>query len=196
MKSSLKNMVLTLLIITLVSSTAVGLVYLITEGPIAEAKSNKTTGALSKVLPAGEITNDPTADKSVVTLDGMDIVVYPALNDDGVVGYAVESSTKMGFSGSFKLMVGFNGDMEVVNIEVLQHAETPGLGSKMGDPNNVLLVSFKGNNPANMKLSVTKDGGDVDAITASTITSVAYIDAVKRAYDAVLSLNEGGLKNE
>ncbi len=194
MKSSLKNMVLTLLIITLVSSTAVGLVYLITEGPIAEAKGNKTTGALSKVLPEGDITNDPTADKQIVSLDDMEIIVYPARNADGVVGYAVESSTKKGFSGTFKLMVGFNSDMEIVNIEVLQHAETPGLGSKMGDPDNVLLVSFKGKSPANMKLSVKKDGGDVDAITASTITSVAYIDAVKRAYDAVLSLNDGGLK--
>jgi electron transport complex protein RnfG len=94
----------------------------------------------------------------------------------------VQSFTNNGFSGLITLMVGFLPDGTIQGIEVLQHAETPGLGSKMTEEGNVLTVSFEGKNPADLKMSVRKDGGDIDALTASTITSRAYTDAVDRAY--------------
>jgi electron transport complex protein RnfG len=88
-------------------------------------------------------------------------------------------------------MVGFTPDAKVRAVKVLEHAETPGLGDKMGVEGNPLFASFEGRNPAEMNLAVRKDGGDVDALTAATITSRAYIDAVARAFNAVMQQTGG-----
>ena len=96
------------------------------------------------------------------------------------VGYAVESFTSKGFSGTINIMVGFDIDGNIIGTSVLSHSETPGLGAKMTEP--AFYTQFIGKNPASFRLAVRKDGGDVDAITASTITSRAYCDAVDRAY--------------
>ena len=80
-------------------------------------------------------------------------------------------------------MVGFSPEGEIINISVLDHKETPGLGDKMQKDKSEWSNQFNGKNPANDNLVVTKDGGLIDAITASTISSRAYCDAVQRAYD-------------
>lgn len=189
MKSSLRNMVLCLGLITLVASAGLALVYNATKGPIEAAKTAKTSGALGEVIDGFD--NDPSAEAVEVELDGMPIKVYTGKKGGAVSGYAVETMTKAGFSGEIKMMVGFKPDGEIYNIQVLEQNETPGLGSKMADPGNPLILSFQGKNPANMKMAVTKDGGDVDAITASTISSRAYIDAVARAHRAFLQVALG-----
>ncbi len=181
MKSSLKNMVLCLLGITLVCSAAVGYVYKITVEPIAKAKANNIKAALAQVLPAFEESSSQSID-----MDAMPITVHTATAAGETVGYAVETMTKSGFAGEFRLMVGFNPDGTVYGIKVLEHSETPGLGSKMADEGNPLLLSFQGKSPASMSLKVKKDGGDVDALTAATISSRAYVDAVARAYNALV----------
>ena len=174
-------MVLCLLCITLVCSAAVGYIYKITVEPIARAKADNIKAALSQVLP----TFDQSTSQSV-EIDAMPITVHTAAADGATVGYAVETMTKSGFSGEFRLMVGFNPDGTVYGIKVLEHSETPGLGSKMTDEGNPLLLSFQGKSPASMSLKVKKDGGDVDALTAATISSRAYVDAVARAYNALI----------
>lgn len=179
MKSTLFNMVLVLLTITLLASAGVGVVHMITQEPIAEAQANTTREALQQVLPAFDRTTDED-----LTIDNLPVTIHTATQSERVVGYAVESMTKSGFSGVVRLMVGFAPDGEVVNIRVLEQAETPGLGTKMTEEGNPLQSSFLGKNPAQMKLSVKKDGGDVDALTAATISSRAYVDAVARAYKA------------
>ena len=181
MKSSLKNMVLCLLGITLVCSAAVGYVYKITVEPIANANVNNIKAALAQVLPAFEESSSQS-----IEMDAMPITVHTATAAGETVGYAVETMTKSGFSGKIRLMVGFNPDGTVYGIKVLDQNETPGLGSKMADEGNPLLLSFQGKSPASMSLKVKKDGGDVDALTASTISSRAYVDAVARAYNALV----------
>ena len=99
---------------------------------------------------------------------------------------------KQGFGGVVRLMVGFTPDGEVVNVNVLRQAETPGLGTKMADKENVLLGSIQGKKLETMKLvdgklAVKKDGGDVDALTASR----AYVDAINRAWMAYKSVATG-----
>lgn len=182
MESSLKNMVLTLLVITLVSASALSMIYNVTKGPIEESKKAKTVAALSGVLP--EFDNNPAEDTVTLYIDELPAKVYTAKKGSEKVGYAVETITKKGFSGEIKLMAGFLPNGEIRNIEVLEHSETPGLGSKMTEPGNPLLVSFVGKNPADLQMKVTKEGGDIDVITASTISSRAYTDAVERAYKA------------
>ena len=97
-----------------------------------------------------------------------------------------------GFSGKIELMVGFLDDGTIENTAVLMHKETPGLGDKMDQKKSDFSLQFIGKNPVDFKLKVKKDGGDVDAITAATISSRAFCDAVQRAYDVFEK--EGGAK--
>ena len=182
MKSTLLNMVSVLAGICLVASACVGAVYTITADPIAQAKAQATIDALSDVLP--EFDNDPSANPAELTLDQMPVKVYTATKGGQVAGYAVETMTKNGFGGAIRMMVGFLPTGEVNNVNVLEQSETPGLGTKMCDEGNPLITSFRGKNPGDMKLAVTKDGGEVQALTAATISSRAYVDAMSRAYEA------------
>lgn len=191
MKSTLVNMTAVLFGITLVASAGVGVVNMITEEPIAKAKEAATKAALTQVLPPFDATEPQT-----MTIDDMSITVYTASQQGQVAGYAVETMTKQGFNGVVRLMVGFTPEGEVVNINVLEQAETPGLGTKMADEGNVLLGSIQGHKLEDKKLvdgklAVTKDGGDVDALTAATISSRAYVDAVNRAWMAYRSVVTG-----
>lgn len=179
-------MILVLGGISLVASAGVGYVYKITEEPIAIAKAENDRAALKEVLP--EFT-ESRADTLI--LDGLEVVVNTATNGGEIVGYAVKTVTSKGFSGEFSLMVGFTPDGDVRSVKVLEHAETPGLGDKMAVEGNPLSASFEGSNPGEMNLAVKKEGGDVDALTAATITSKAYIDAVARAFNAVMEQTGG-----
>lgn len=179
-------MILSLFVITLAGACAVGAIYMLTKDPIETAKKEKVSTAIGKVVP--EFTNDPSEGKLTEEQEGGNVVVYTAMNGDEVVGYAIETYTNNGFSGDIKLMVGFLPDGTIYNIEVLEQNETPGLGSKMKDPDNKLRVSFEGKNPADLNMKVMKEGGDIDALTASTISSKAYVEAVQRAYDKFLTI--------
>lgn len=192
-ESSLINMVLTLFVITAVASSILGLVHQVTEEPIAKSKAAKKNTAIKAVVP--EFDNNPSAEgKIVAAIDGLgDLTFYPAKKGEELVGVAIETFTKNGFTGEFKLMVGLLPDGTIHDIEVLEHKETAGLGDKMETRKSDFHVQFQGKNPETFKLVVTKDGGEVDAITASTISSRAYCDAVQRAYDA-FKYTEGGKK--
>lgn len=179
MKSSLKNMVLVLFTITLLSSAAVGGVYMLTKEPIAQAKVAAVNDALKQVLPEYEATTSQT-----IEVNSMPVVAHTATVADKAVGYAVESISKNGFGGEVRLMVGFDTKGTILNINVLEQKETPGLGTKMADEGNVLLASLKDKNAAQVNLTVKKDGGDIDALTAATISSRAYAEAVAVAYEA------------
>lgn len=192
MESSLKNMTVTLLAIALASSLAVGLVYRVTEQPIAEAKSQKIGAAIAQVLPPFD--NDPAADTTVVPYrDGekiKEIVVYTARQGENTVGYAIKTFSKNGFGGEIWLMAGFLPDGTICKVETLTHNETPGLGNKIERGKSDFAIQFEGKNPETFRLSVKKDGGDVDAITASTISSRAFTDALTRAYEVFESIQK------
>lgn len=189
-ESTFKNMTLTLFVVTLLASTSLGFVYSFTKGPIENAQNAKINNAISKVLP--EFDNKPSAEKYTRQVDGGILTFYPATKGGQKVGTAIQTFTKNGFSGQIDLMVGFLADGSIHAIEVIAHKETPGLGDKMESDKSDFSVQFKGKNPATFKLMVTKDGGNVDAITASTISSRAYCDAVQRAYNELVK--EGGIQ--
>jgi len=106
---------------------------------------------------------------------------------------AINTFTNEGFSGNIELMVGFLEDGTIYNTAVLSHKETPGLGDKMDKKKSNFPDQFSGKNPAEFNLKVKKDGGDVDAITAATISSRAFCDALTRAYKT-LEKEKGGTK--
>jgi electron transport complex protein RnfG len=177
-------MVAVLFAVTLIASAGVGAVNMLTADAIAEAKALATTAAVKNVLPEFDTTEDWEQ-----TIDDMPIKVYKAIAADAVVGYAIESMTKNGFGGAIRLMVGFSTEGKILNVNVLEQKETPGLGTKMCDEGNVLFASIKDQDPAQMQFFVKKDGGDLDALTAATISSRAYYDAVERAHKAFLAAN-------
>jgi electron transport complex protein RnfG len=187
-ESNFINMVSTLLVVSVVSAMALGSVYNLTKGPIELAKQKKTEAAIKMVVPAFERIETVKV-KSALEADSL--VFNMAYLGDSLVGVAVNTFTKKGFGGEIKLMVGFLPDGSIYDISVLEHKETPGLGDKMQASKSDWAQQFKGKNPGNFSLKVKKDGGDVDAITAATISSRAYVDAVQRAYDTYLQNKKG-----
>ncbi|WP_300506320.1 RnfABCDGE type electron transport complex subunit G [uncultured Duncaniella sp.] len=184
MKSSLVNMVLSLGIITVVAAAALAGVYTATKEPIAQAKAEKQKAAIGQVLPDIQFNNNPADEASEVTVDGETVTVFPARQDGELVGIAVESHDANGFSGLITVMYGFNPAGDITGYAVMQHAETPGLGSKMGEWFCNPAHSIIGLNAATSNLTVSKDGGDVDAITAATISSRAFLRALTLANQA------------
>lgn len=179
-------MVLTLLVITLISSSLVGVVYRMTLPMIEQSRNQKVRNAVAMVLP--QFDNDPIAEKRIVMIDGQEAAVYPATKGGQPVGYAIETFTNNGFAGLITLMVGFDAEGRIYRVETLSHSETPGLGDKIERNRSDFSLQFEGQDPRTFSLRVRKDGGDVDAITASTITSRAYTEAVERAFRIFKSL--------
>ena len=188
-ESTLINMLVALFVVTFGASTALGFIYRITKEPIAAAKLAKKLDAIQNVLP--EFTNNPNSEIYKMPIDGDTLRFYPAKKDNELIGTAVETFTNQGFSGEIKIMVGLLPDGTVYNVAVLEHKETPGLGDKMERKKSDWSTQFEGKNPKDFNISVKKDGGDIDAITASTISSRAFCEAVNRAYNAYM---EGGKK--
>lgn len=178
-------MLLSLTIICVAAGAILAAVNMYTTGPIAATKAAALEEAIKAVTP--EFDNKPSEEAYMAAIsEGDSVKIYPATKDGQFVGVAVESNTKKGFSGEIKVIVGFDAEGKLLNYSILQHAETPGLGAKMQEwfrmdknKQNVL-----GRSLTNGELKVTKDGGDVDAITAATITSRAFLDAINRAYSA------------
>lgn len=183
-KSSFRNMFLSLSLICLTVALLLAQVNKMTATPIAEAKAMKLQNAIREVVPAFD--NDPVAEAyRMADGSGDSLLVYPAKQGGELVGFALNSYSNNGFSGNIQIMVGFDMEHRIVNYSVLQHAETPGLGSKMTEWFRDLTKpeqSVIGRDLSKGALTVTKDGGDVDAITASTITSRAFLEAVNKAY--------------
>lgn len=187
-ESNFRNMVLSLTLIALGAAICLGFVYEFTKKPIELSNLNKKLDAIKLVVP--EFTNNPNDDMfKLPTGDGDSLEIYPAKKGEDIVGYAVNTYSKNGFAGIIRLMAGFKPDGTVINIRVLEQKETPGLGNKMTDPN--FKDQFNDKDPAKFALKVKKDGGQVDAITAATISSRAFCDAVQRAYT---TLKKGGVK--
>ena len=175
-KSSFKNMTVCLFAICIVCSSLLAGVYALTKAPIDAAAQAKNEAAILEVLPdaAAVIEEERTVD-----FEGATYAYNLAYDEKGnVVGCAINVSP-VGFGGPIAIKVGFDINGVIWNTKVLSQAETPGLGAKCVEPS--FSGQFKGFDPAQKKLAVKKDGGDVDAITASTITSRAYADGLALA---------------
>ncbi len=183
-ESTFLSMVATLFVVTLVSAGLLGSVFALTKEPIRLAELKKKNEAIQVVVPGFD--NEPSQEVERIFMDGDSLYLYSARLGEELLGTAVETFTNIGFSGEFKLMVGFAPDGSIIDVAVIKHAETPGLGDKMEKGKSDFSVQFMGKHPDSFKLAVKKDRGDVDAITASTITSRAYCEAVTRAYGAFM----------
>ena len=187
-KSSFMNMTLCLLAICLVCSGLLAGVYALTKEPIDAAAKAKNEAAILEVLPEAAVTIE---EERSVDYEGATYTYNLAYDEKGeVVGCAINVAP-VGFGGPILIKVGFKVNAQTAehviwNTKVLSQAETPGLGAKCVEP--AFASQFKELNPATNKLSVKKDGGDIDAITASTITSRAYVSGVATAVNVLAAI--------
>ncbi|MDR1593029.1 MAG: RnfABCDGE type electron transport complex subunit G [Prevotellaceae bacterium] len=179
-ESSFKNMALTLLVICFVSSGILVGVYELTKDAIDAVRVQKINRGIAEVLPPFD--NNPSENVHKKCVDGDTVYVYIATKDGKNAGAAVQTFTNNGYGGRIALLVGFLADGTINSINVISHNETPGLGDKIDHKKHGFSLQFHGKHPDTYKLVVKKEGGDVDAITASTISSKAFCDAVARAY--------------
>lgn len=186
LESSITNMVVVLVAVAVVTGGLLAWVNDVTSGPIAEQNEKTLADGIKAVMGNGDI--EVTANDSITKEMGgkeCTFVVHKTADASGnFIGAAVESAVG-GFGGDLKVLVGFDGEGKVLGYTILQTAETPGLGAKADkwfqkDGRGSII----GKNPDSDDLTVKKDGGSVDAITASTITSRAFLLAVNQAYNA------------
>lgn len=172
-QSSFRNMTICLFAVCIVCSGLLAGVYALTKAPIDAAAKAKNEAAIKEVLPESAVTIE---EERTVDFEGASYAYNLAYDAQGnTVGCAINVAP-VGFGGPIAIKVGFDVNGVICNTKVLSQAETPGLGAKCVEP--AFSDQFRGFNPAEKKLAVKKDGGDVDAITASTITSRAYADGL------------------
>ncbi len=175
LESSFANMLVVLLAIALISAGLLAATFEYTREAIAAHQLAKQLSALEAVLP--DYDNDLLADQT----EAGGYRLYPAYRDGDLVAVAVLGITDQAFSGEMQVMAGFTPAGELINATAVRHAETPGLGSKVND--EAFARQFRGLSlGADQSLAVGKDGGAIDSVTAATISSRAYVDAVNRAW--------------
>ena len=185
LESSLLNMVLVLTGVAVIMGGILAYVNHLTEGPIAQQKAKALADGIKSVMGVDELSVAKT-DTVRQNVGGKELtyVIYQTQDAQKKdLGAAVESTTN-GFGGDLKVLVGFDAEGKILGYTLLEQAETPGLGAKAdkwfqkGEKGDII-----GKDPKE-PLTVSKDGGQVDAITASTITSRAFLLAVNNAYSA------------
>ena len=186
LESSLMNMTLVLTGVAVVMGGILAFVNHLTEGPIAQQKEKTLADGIKTVMVCNDLVVAKTDEVKQNDAKGKEQVfkIYQVKDAQGKeLGAGVESTT-MGFGGDLKVLVGFDAKGTILGYTLLEHAETPGLGAKAdqwfqkGQKGDII-----GKLPV-QPLTVSKDGGQVDAITASTITSRAFLNAVNNAYQA------------
>jgi electron transport complex protein RnfG len=115
--------------------------------------------------------------------------VFPAKIDQSIRGFAIKSRSSKGYSGDIWIMVGIDTEGILTDTYVIEHKETPGLGSKMKDEK--FSGQYVGVDLASADIRVTKDGGTVDAISGATISSRAFSEAVTLAYETYQQIANG-----
>ena len=175
LESTLQNMILSLVIICVVAAGALAGVYILTKANIEAQEIAKKQNAILKVLPEGCEVSDAE--------ETAGLKVYKAYQGGEWIATAVETS-EVGFDGPQVIMVGFDAEGQVINYEVLKQTETPGLGAHIDhwfkdQKGNQSIIGRQAGS-----LKVKQDGGNVDAITAATISSRAFLKAINKAYAA------------
>lgn len=182
LESSLLNMALVLTGVAVIMGAVLAWVNSVTTDPIAQQQKKALADGIKSVMQAEEITVSKIDTLRETNAKGKEQIFIIYNNEKGA---AVESTTD-GFGGKLRVLVGFNPDGKILGYTILEHAETPGLGAKADKwfqaDGKGSIVGLTPSDP----LVVTKDGGQVEAITASTITSRAFLKAVNNAYHAYM----------
>lgn len=145
-------------------------------GPLIEAQvlANVQGPAIRQIYPAAQ--NSPVEDRKAFEADGKKVMVFPYRAGGALKGVAIEGAG-VGFGGDLGVMVGFNvANDTLLGIGITQMKETPGLGTKVGEPK--FTKQFVG---AGVDVELRSKGGVIDAISGSTVSSLGAVGAVQDA---------------
>ena len=167
-----------LFVITAITGLILGGVYTMTLEPISSAKEKEKMAALAETLP--EASNfeevDCPQDHSIIKE-----VNKRSVNGE-TVGYNLTVTPK-GYGGLIEMVVGIDDEGKLIDIKILSHTETPGLGAKAADP--AFSDQFEKKNVD--RIVITKSAptaeNEVQAISGATITSSAVADGVNTALE-------------
>ena len=180
------RLVVVLTAVCAVSALAVASVSRVTEKPIQEGEAHRKAAEIRAVLPPGS--PDPE-ERACLAPDGSTNYLYFVAGD----AVAIEAESAHGYGGKLRLLAGFDAAGTLYSFRVLEHSETPGLGARLADDGNEVLSSAKGLPAAGTQWAVEKDGGDIAALTAATISSRAACEALAEAatrLNAIRAANE------
>lgn len=181
LESSLANMLTVLTVIAVVAGSVLAYVNSVTAPQIEKINAENLAAGIKAVMGSDQIQVAEPQD-----VDGF--TAYAITDASGQsLGTAIVT-TENGFGGPLKVLVGFDTVGTILGYTVLEHAETPGLGAKAGEWFQDKII---GKNPGQCNFTVSKDGGEIDAITASTITSRAFLLAIQNAYDKLKAGQDG-----
>ena len=157
--------ILVLSLICLVITALLALTNSATEPVITRASIERAEAARSEIIPEAE-------GFELIETEGLPKTVKEVYKTTNDVGY-IFMLTTMGYGGEMDLILGMNNDGTIIDVATLKHSETKGMGSKTAE--EPFRSQFKG-----------KDASlqGVDAITGATISSTAYLGAVKDAFVA------------
>lgn len=191
----LKN-ALILFIITAMAGLLLSLTYNATKEAIEEQQLLKLERALDEVIADAkfeEIVPDNAFSKEgKVTIQGL----FKAKDSQGqLMGYAFKVATKEGYGGLLEMMVGISADGQLTGIDIITHAETPGLGARADLPE--FKDQFIGKKASSLTVVKGDAGADqIDAIGGATITSSAVTEAVNQVIDYYQTTLGGGGHDE
>lgn len=180
---SLTHLIIVMLTVCCGSAAILGFVYNLTKEPIQKANDAKELAAISSVI-LEDFDNNPFKEKTLIPSKNKkeQLTLYPARKNGKIRAVAIKTSSSKAFGGNLELMVGFFLDGTISGYKIINSKETPGLGSKVSD--SKFSEQFIGIRPKKKTFKVKQDGGEIDAVTAATISSRAVIDAIQKAYDA------------
>jgi len=178
-------------LIAVIMSFCLAMVYGVTKEPIAEAKRADKLDKLRTVMP--QFDNNPLDLEEKLSEADLgkpgSVFKYTGTVPDGVSGYGITSAVGTGYAGYFSVVFGVDAEGNITKVKILETMETPGLGSKAGLPD--FIDQFDGASLDSLDIAVTKDGGDIDAVTGATITSRAVCAAVKQGLEKFESAAPG-----
>ena len=188
-KSSLFNMIMAMTVVSICSAASIAYVYQKTKEPIEASKTMKISKAIEEMV--GNFDNKPYEERT--TLSGGDLELYPARENGTITSVAIKSYSNNGFGGKIELIIGILMDGTVSGYKIIQQNETPGLGTKIAE--NKFSEQFVGLNAHDENFELSKNGGEIDALTGATISSNAVVEAVKKAVTAYKKF-AGGAGND
>lgn len=164
-----------LLVICGIAAACVGTAHDQTAPLIEARKADAVREGYKQVLPdAGQLTDEPAAGKHIVAVKRSET----AGQTNGYI-YTVNPD---GYSGKVVIMLGIEyPSARISGVKILQQNETPGLGAKCTEP--AFIDQFLGKELSH-NLTVSKNASqpqEIQAITASTITSKAVVKGINSA---------------
>jgi electron transport complex protein RnfG len=185
----------TMIIFSLIASTALSIFYFITKSPIDESDEKAKRIFLNQVIPADLYNNNLVKDTisiepNILLGNKKNIDVYRAKKNNQVIAVIIETIAPDGYSGEIKTLVGIDQEDKILGVRVIMHKETPGLGDYIEIDKSRWIKIFELKSLDNLtekQWAIRKDGGEFEYVSGATITPRAI---VKSTYKCLLYTKE------